>query len=83
MRNGVECALRSRAAADVLFSAGLPGRWAKRSGRGVFVDLMVRMHVYEVAATAGCAGISALIDDGRRNAGGNSPQLRGALGGIV
>jgi hypothetical protein len=68
---------------DVLFSAGLPGRWAKRSGRGVFVDLMVRMHVYEVAATEGCAGIKDRIDGGRRNVGGSNPQLRGALGGIV
>lgn len=84
VRRGVLCALRSRAAVDVLLSAGLPGRWAKRSGRGVFVDLIPRMHVYDVAATEpGCAGIKVRIDDGSRNAGGNKPQLRGALGGIV
>jgi hypothetical protein len=83
VRNGVLWAFRSRAAVDVLLSAGLPGRCAKRSGRGVFVDLIVRMHVYEVAATEGCAGIRERIDEGSRNAGGNKPQLRGALGGIV
>lgn len=42
---GVECAFRSRAAVDVLFNAGLPGLCANRSGRGVFVDLMVRIEV--------------------------------------
>lgn len=46
VRKGVECALRSSAAVELLFSAGLPGWCAKRSGRGVFVDLMVRTQVY-------------------------------------
>jgi hypothetical protein len=40
--------------------------------------------VYEGAAMeVGCAGIRVRIDDGRRNAGGSKPQLRGAFGGIV
>jgi hypothetical protein len=84
VRRGVLWALRSRAAVDVLFSAGLPGRWAKRSGRGVFVDLIPRMHMCEGAVMAlGCVGNKVRIDDGRRNTGGSRPQLRGAFGGIV
>jgi hypothetical protein len=83
VRRGVLCALRSSAAVEVLLSAGLPGLCEKRSGRGVFVDLMVRMHV---CARQGCVvdcWTSGRMEDGRRNTGGREPQLRGALGGIV
>jgi hypothetical protein len=89
VRRGVLCALRSRAALEVLFSAGLPGVCAKRSGRGVLVDLMPRMHVYATAGRDDCvafcwrSGRSERVDDGRRNAGGSRPQLRGAMGGIM
>lgn len=89
VRRGVECALRSRAAVDVLFNAGLPGLCAKRSGRGVFVDLIVRTEVYAIAgrddrvAFCGMRGMRERVDDGRRKAGGRRPQLRGVLGGIV
>jgi hypothetical protein len=85
----VECAFRSRAAVDVLFNAGFPGLCAKRSGRGVFVDLMVRTDVYasdgrdDWAAFCCMRGMRERVDDGMRNAGGRSPQLRGVLGGIV
>ena len=46
VRRGVLWALRSRAAVEVLFKAGLDGWWAKRSGFGAKVDLMVRIEVY-------------------------------------
>jgi hypothetical protein len=80
VRRGVLCAFRSRAAVDVLFNAGLPGLCAKRSGRGVFVDLMVRTHVYATdgrdvgAALCWIRGRSERVEDGRRNAGGSKPQ---------
>jgi hypothetical protein len=71
---------------DVLFSAGLPGLCAKRSGRGVFVDLMVRMEVYAMHGDDGAfcwmSGRRERVNDGRRKAGGSRPQLRGVLGGI-
>ena len=82
MRSGVVGAFLARAAREVLFSAGLLGLWAKRSGRGVLTDLMVRMVVCEGFAS-GMRGRSDRVDDGRRSAGGRRPQLRGALGGIV
>jgi hypothetical protein len=83
VRSGVLWALRSRAAVEVLLSAGVPGLCEKRSGRGVFVDLMVRMHV---CAMQGCevdCWMSGRREEGRRKTGGREPQLRGALGGIV
>jgi hypothetical protein len=89
VRRGVLWAFRSRAAVELLFSAGLPGVCAKRSGRGVLVDLMVRMHVYATEGRDDCValcwrrGRSERVDDGRRNAGGSRPQLRGATGGII
>lgn len=46
VRSGVLWALRSRAAVEVLFKAGLEGWCAKRSGFGEKVDLMVRIEVY-------------------------------------
>jgi hypothetical protein len=67
---------------DVLFSAGFEGWCAKRSGFGVLVDLIVRMVVCE-GLGGGRRGRRALVDEGRRKGGGRSPQLRGALGGIV
>lgn len=70
MRKGVECDLRSRAAVEVLFSAGLPGLWAKRSGRGVFVDLMVRM-VIEGATLCWCCWMRQRVGEGRRKVGGS------------
>ena len=82
MRSGVVTALRARAARDVLFRW-----WAKRSGRGVLTDLMVRMVVCEGfesgAAAFGIKESSDRVDDGRRKGSGRRPQLRGALGGIV
>lgn len=70
---------------DVLLRAGLEGWWAKRSGRGVFVDLIVRMETCEGfgRGATGIKGIKERVDDGRRNEGGKRPQLRVALGGIV
>lgn len=66
---------------DVLLSAGFEGWWAKRSGLGLLVDRMVRMEVW---VGLGCAAArSGRVDNGRRNDRGMSPQLRGALGGIV
>ena len=80
-------ALRARAARDVLFRAGFFGLWAKRSGRGVLTDLMVRMVTCEGfesgAAAWGIRGSNDRVDDGRRKGGGRRPQLRGALGGIL
>lgn len=67
---------------DVLFSAGCEGWWAKRSGLGVLVDFIVRMVVCE-GFGSGTRGRRERVDEGRRNGGGRSPQLRGALGGIV
>ena len=89
VRRGVECAFRSRAAVDVLFKAGLPFLCAKRSGRGVLVDLMVRTEVYATVGRNDCVafccirGRSERVDDGRRNAGGKRPQLRGVFGGML
>jgi hypothetical protein len=89
VRRGVLCALRSRAALGVLFSAGVPGVCAKRSGRGLLVDLMPRVHVYATASRDDCVAFCWMrgrierVDDGRRNAGGSRPQLRGAMGGIM
>jgi hypothetical protein len=83
VRSGVECAFRSSAAVDVLFSAGLLGLWLKRSGLGVNVDLMPRTHTYESAGvTAWCwaRGIRAHV---AVDSEGKEPQLRGARGGIV
>jgi len=37
----------------------------------------------EVAEVSGFNGRKERADDGRRNEGGMTPQLRGALGGIV
>lgn len=68
---------------EVLFSAETPGLWAKRSGRGVFVDLMVRTGMYDGAALCWKRGMRERVDDGRRKVGGRSAQLTGALGGIV
>lgn len=74
---------------DELFNAGLEGLCAKRSGRGVFVDLMVRTDVYATLGRDVCAafcwrsGRRERVDDGRRKAGGSRPQLRGDLGGMV
>jgi hypothetical protein len=88
VRRGVLCAFRSRAAVDVLFSAGLPGLCAKRSGRGLLVDLMPRTHVYathgrDVGAALCCRrGRSERVEDGRRNVGGRGSNP-GTLGGMV
>jgi hypothetical protein len=57
VRRGVLWAFRSRAAVELLFSAGLPGVCAKRSGRGVLVDLMVRMHVYATEGRVDCVAL--------------------------
>lgn len=86
MRRGVECAFRASAAVDVLFRAGFFGWCAKRSGRGVFVDFMVRMVVCEGFGRweeSGISGIRERVDEGRRKDGGKRPQLRGALSGIL
>ncbi len=83
VRRGVECAFRSSAAVDVLFSAGWPGLCAKRSGLGPNVDLMPRTVVYVregVAAFCAARGMSERVAAGSR---GSEPQLRGARGGIV
>lgn len=45
VRSGVLCALRSRAAVELLPKAGFEGWCANRSGWGVKVDLMVRIEV--------------------------------------
>lgn len=80
-------AFRASAARDVLFRAGFLGLCAKRSGRGVLTDLMVRTVVCEgfgiVAAESGIRGTKERVDDRESNEGGKQPQLRGALGGIV
>jgi hypothetical protein len=71
---------------DVLLSAGLPGLWAKRSGRGVLVDFMVRIEVYAMAGLEHCGAFCWTrhrVADGRRKDGGSMPQLRGVLSGIV
>lgn len=86
MRRGVECAFRARAAVDVLFSAGLPGLCEKRSGRGVFVDLMVRIEVYAMASCEVCETFCWMrkrVAEGMRKDGGSRAQLKGVLGGIV
>jgi hypothetical protein len=87
VRRGVLWAFRSSAAVDVLVRASRAGWCAKRSGLGVKVDFMVRIDVY---AMAGLDKICCAFcwrrdraDEGRRKDGGRSPQLRGALGGIV
>lgn len=86
---GVECAFRSRAAVEVLLSAGFPGLCAKRSGRGVFVDFIVLVDVYTMLGLDVCAtfcwvmGIRERVAEGRRNDGGSMPQPRAVLGGIV
>lgn len=76
VRRGVEWAFRARAAAPVELSlrAGFVASYAKRSGRGVFVDLIVRIDVREVREC---------VEDGRRKGGGRRLQLSGGLGGIV
>jgi hypothetical protein len=71
---------------EVLFRACLPGLWEKRSGRGVFVDLIVRMEVYAMASLEDCEPFCRMrkrVADGMRKDGGNKAQLRGVLGGIV
>jgi hypothetical protein len=84
VRRGVLWALRSRAAVDVLLSAGLPGLCVKRSGRGVFVDLMVRMLVRVMDGDVAVVdGRNGRMDEGSRKAGGSEPQLSGVFGGIV
>jgi hypothetical protein len=83
VRRGVVTAFRASAARDVLLRAGFLGWCAKRSGRGVLTDLMVRTIVCEGAAQSGIEGSNERVDDGRKNDGGRMPQLRGALGGIV
>src|SRR3954462_8466550 len=87
VRSGVLCALRSRAAVDVLSKAGLEGWCAKRSGFGVKVDFLVRIDVYAIAGLHICDEAfcwrRCRADGGRRKDGGKRPQLRGALGGIV
>jgi hypothetical protein len=45
VRRGVECALRSRAAEVDESREERDWAYAKRSGRGTFVDLMVRREV--------------------------------------
>lgn len=76
-RRGSVAALRSRAAAVVAPSAGRLGLWAKRSGRGVLMDLMDRRAV--VARN----GEEEVVEEGRRKGGGRRPQLRGGLGGMA
>jgi hypothetical protein len=75
VRRGVECALRARAAAPVELSlkAGFVASYAKRSGRGVLVDLIVLIDV---------RGVRDCVEDGRRKDGGRIPQLSGGFGGI-
>jgi hypothetical protein len=82
VRRGVLWALRSRAAVEVLLRAGLPGLCVKRSGRGVFVDLMVRIEVCDMHGVAVFCK-NGRADEGIRKAGGREPQLSGVLGGIV
>ena len=76
-RRGSVAALRSRAAAVVAPSAGRLGLWAKRSGRGVLMDLIDRRAV--VARN----GEEEEVEEGRRKGGGRRPQLRGGLGGMA
>ena len=76
-RRGSVAALRSRAAVVVAPSAGSLGLWAKRSGRGVLMDLMDRRAV--VARN----GAEVVGEVGRRKGGGRRPQLRGGLGGMA
>jgi hypothetical protein len=82
----VLCAFRSSAAVDVLFNAALLGLCANRSGLGLNVDLMVRIDVYAIGDLDSCGAFCCKrhrVADGRRKDGGNKPQLRGALGGIL
>lgn len=74
-------AFRARAEVDVAVRAGFRGSWAKRSGRGVLVDFIVRIDV--MGDVRGIRGRRVRVDDGRRKAGGSNPQLKGGLGGIV
>lgn len=92
MRKGVVVALRARAAVEVLVRAGTSGSWAKRSGRGENVDLIVRTEAYggdivddgdgESCEATNC-GSNEWADDGIRKGGGRRPQLSGVLGGMV
>jgi len=75
VRRGMECDFRDSAAAVVLLSGLFLGSWAKRSGRGAFVDLIARKGVMERRL--------ARIEEGSRNGGGSKPQLSGGLGGMV
>lgn len=84
VRSGVDCAVRRSAAVDVLFRAGLEGICANRSGRGVFVDLMVRTVVCDgLGEAVDNMSIEERVDEGNKKDWGERPQLRGALGGIV
>ena len=87
MRRGVLCALRSRAAVDVLSRAGLEGWCAKRSGLGVKVDFMVRIDVYAIAGLHVCDDAFCWrrhrADEGTRKDGGKRHQVKGTLGGIA
>lgn len=79
----MEWAFRSRAAVEVLLSAGLLGWCAKRSGLGPNVDLMPRTDVYAIAGVAALCWTSGMRERVAEGSRGNEPQLRGVRGGIV
>lgn len=81
MRRGVVTAFRASAEVDVAPSAGFRGSCAKRSGRGVLVDFIVRIDVMDDVREI--RGRIVRVDDGRRKEGGSSPQLMGGFGGIT
>lgn len=88
MRRGVETALRASAAVVLDWSGVRCASYAKRSGRGLLVGLNLRVAFPRIDVYAACVGADIRgrrdrVVDGRRKLGGRSPQLRGALGGMV